>query len=160
MAKRSAKSERKPRKQDPTAEAAPIQRYIESSALVAAILESDSAARTSIRAPGQRVTSALTLTEATRAIHRARVLGRITVTQQRQALVALARFMRRCYIVSVTDTILERAARPFPAEPVRTLDAIHLSTVEALGGAPALLTIVSRDLRIQENAVAMGYLVE
>jgi hypothetical protein len=68
--------------------------------------------------------------------------------------------MRRCYIVSVTDTILERAARPFPAEPVRTLDAIHLSTVEALGGAPALLTIVSRDLRIQENAVAMGYLVE
>lgn len=45
-------------------------------------------------------------------------------------------------------------------EPVRTLDAIHLATVEELGETPQLITIVTRDRRIRENALAMGYAVE
>jgi hypothetical protein len=63
-------------------------------------------------------------------------------------------------MVSVTDTILVLASRPFPVEPIRTLDAIHLATAEALGDAPALLAIVTRDLRLRENATALGYFVE
>ena len=138
----------------------PLRRYIESSALVAAILESDAAARASIRAQGQRVTSGLTITEASRAVLRARTWGRITAQQQRAALLALQRFARRCHIVSVTETILARAGRPFPVEPVRTPDGIHLATAEALGDPPALVVIVTRDLRVRENAAAMGYSVE
>jgi hypothetical protein len=56
--------------------------------------------------------------------------------------------------------ILTRAGRPFPKEPVCTLDAIHLATAECLGDPPALITIVTRDMRIRENAAALGFLVE
>jgi hypothetical protein len=59
--------------------------------------------------------------------------------------------------VSVTETILTRAGHPFPVEPIRTLDGIHLATVEALGDSPALVFIITRDVRIRQNATALGY---
>lgn len=135
-------------------------RYIESSALAAAVLEGDAAARASIRARGPRFTSALTIAETGRAVLRARLLGRITAQQHRAALVTLQRFARRCHRVSVTESILIRAGLPFPAEPIRTLDAIQLATAEALGHSPALVTIVTRDSRVREIAEALGYAVE
>ena len=141
-------------------EAVPIRRYIESSALVAALLEGDKAAKASIRAMGQRITSALTAAETSRAVLRARLSGRITAQQERAALLTLRRFIRRCYIVSVTEEILARAGRRFPVEPVRTLDAIHLATAEALGDPPALVAVVTRDSRVRDNANAIGHPVE
>ncbi len=118
------------------------------------------AGKASIRAQGQRVTSALTIAETARAVLRARLSGRLTAQQHRAALLTLQRFARRCHIVSVTETILTRAGRPFPTEPIRTLGAIHLATAEALGDPPALVVIVTRDLRVRENATALGYPVE
>jgi predicted nucleic acid-binding protein len=135
-------------------------RYIESSALVAALMEDDTTATRSIRSRGLRITSALTIAEASRAILRARAMARITLKQQQAALLALRRFSRRSHIIGVTDTILTLAARPFPIEPIRTLDAIHLASVASLGEPPALITIVTRDARIRENAVALSYAVE
>lgn len=135
-------------------------RYIESSALVAAMLEGDKAAKASIRSEGPRVTSALTVAETSRAVLRARLSGRITAQQERAAILTLQKFKRRCHIVSVTEAILARAGSRFPAEPIRTLDAIHLATAEALGDPPALVTIVTRDLRVRDNATALGHPVE
>ena len=73
---------------------------------------------------------------------------------------ALRRFERRSYLVAVTETVLARVRRPFPVEPIRTLDAVHLATTESLGEPPALITVVTRDLRVRENAEALGYAVE
>ena len=115
----------------------PRTRYIESSALVAALLEGDAAAKASIRAEGQRFTSALTVAETSRAVLRARLSGRITAQQQRAALLTLQRFARRSHVVSITEAILAHAGRRFPVEPIRTLDAIHLATAGALGEMPA-----------------------
>lgn len=137
-----------------------VTRYIESSAVVAALLENDSAAKASIRTAGLRVTSALTFAEASRAVLRARLSGRITAQQHRAALLTLQKFMRRCHVVSVTESILAHAGRPFPVEPIRTLDAIHLATAAALGDPPALVTIVTRDIRVRDNAIALGHPVE
>lgn len=134
--------------------------YIESSALLAALLEQDPAAIRALRAPGRRVTSAITFAEANRAVVRARVAGRLTVTQERDAVRALQTFERRCIIVTVSDWVLTRAGHPFPVEPVRTLDAIHLATAELLGEPPQLVTIVTRDARIRDNAKAMGYQID
>src|SRR5690242_9019099 len=100
--------------------------YIESSGLLAALLEQDLSARATMRGPGRRVTSALTLAEAARGILRARVAGRLTPEQERAAIRALKTFERRCTIINVTDSVLTRAGRRFPVEPIRTLDAIHL----------------------------------
>lgn len=132
-------------------------RYIESSALVAALLERDVEALRSVRARGPKVTSALTIAEAARAILRARSSGRLTSEQERAAVRGLQQFERRCYLVAVTETILARVRRPFPVEPVRTLDAIHLATTELLGEPPALITVVTRDARVKANAEALGY---
>jgi predicted nucleic acid-binding protein len=133
--------------------------YIESSALLAALIEQDAAALDAIRADGELVTSALTLTEATRSIVRARVAGRLRPDQERAAIRALRTFERRCSVVGVTEEVLTRAGRPFPVEPIRTLDAIHLATVELLGEPPQLVTIVTRDVRIRDNAAALGYAI-
>lgn len=135
-------------------------RYIESSALLAALLEGDDAARTALRAPGRRFTSSLTIAEAARAVVRARVDGRLTAAQERGAIAALRVFSRRCDLFQVTDGILARVGRPFPVEPIRTLDGVHLATAEALGEPPQLVTIVTRDRRVRDNAQAMGYIVE
>jgi predicted nucleic acid-binding protein len=135
-------------------------RYIESSALVAALLERDVAARASIRARGKRVTSALTLAEAARALLRGRATGRLSEVDEHAATRALQVFARRCDLVSVTDAVLARVSRPFPVEPIRTLDALHLATAEELAEPPALVTIVTRDARVRDNARALGYAVE
>lgn len=163
VAKRKAVPKDRARRTHSSAAAANVlfaRRYIETSALVAALLESDAAAKESIRAPGKRVTSALTMAEAARAIRRARVDGRITAREERAVLRATLKFARTCYIVGVTEIILARAAHPFPIEPVRTLDAIHLATVDSLGDSLSDVVVVTRDRRILDNVLALGYDVE
>lgn len=125
-----------------------------------ALLEYEAAAVRSVRMPGRRVMSALALAEARRAVVRARVSGRLSVELERAAFAELQVLVADCTVIDVSAAVLERAGRLFPAEPVRTLDAIHLATVELLGEAPQLVTIVTRDRRIRENAVALGFAVE
>jgi predicted nucleic acid-binding protein len=133
---------------------------MESSALVAALLERDTAAMKPLPAGTQHVTSALTLAEAGRAIIRARATGRLTVAEEQAAVRALRTFERRCFILDVDRAVLDRVRRPFPVEPIRTLDAVHLATAELLGEAPQVVTIVTRDVRVRDNARALGYIVE
>jgi predicted nucleic acid-binding protein len=132
---------------------------MESSALVAALLEHDTAAMKSPPVGTQHVTSALTLAEAGRAIIRARATGGLTAEKEQAAVRALRTFERRCFILDVDRAVLARVRRPFPVEPIRTLDAVHLATAEMLGEAPQLVTIVTRDARVRENAQALGYVV-
>jgi predicted nucleic acid-binding protein len=128
--------------------------------LLAALLEGDGAARKSLRARGTLVTSLLTFTEARRALVRARNGGRLTAQQERSALRALSRLRARCTTVAVTEAILDIAGRPFPVEPIRTLDAVHLATVAAIADAPQFATVITRDERVRSNALATGYVVE
>ena len=128
--------------------------------MVAALLEGDAAALKSVRTRGRQVTSALTIAETARAILRARVGARLTADEERAAVRALRRFERRSFMVAVTDSVLARVRRPFPVEPIRTLDAVHLATAELLGEPPPLVTIVTRDARVRDNAEALGYAVE
>jgi predicted nucleic acid-binding protein len=133
---------------------------MESSALVAALLEHDTAALKPLPAGTQLVTSALTLAEAGRAIIRARATGRLTPAEEQAAVRALRTFERRCFTLDVDRAVLTRIRRPFPIEPLRTLDAVHLATTELLGEAPQVVTIVTRDVRVRDNARALGYIVE
>jgi predicted nucleic acid-binding protein len=135
-------------------------RYVEASALLAALLEQDAAARNALRGKRRRITSALTFAEASRALVPARVAQRLTPANERAGLRWLQAFRRRCDVVAIADAVLARAGRPFPVEPIRTLDALHLATAELLGEPLQLVTILTRDSRVIENARAMGYMVE
>ena len=135
-------------------------RYIETSALLAAILEGDAEAVASLRADGLRVTSALTFAEARRTLRRAVVSQRIDAETERQALLVLDTFRERCDVLDVTDDILKRCGLPFPVEPVRTLDAIHLASSASLCEVPQFITVVTRDERVAANARALGFALE
>jgi predicted nucleic acid-binding protein len=141
--------------------AAPSVRYAETSAVLAALLEGDGRARRALRRrTGALVTSALTFAEAKRALVRARQAGALPTAQERAALRALARFQARCTVVAVSDDVLAAAGRPFPVEPIRTLDAIHLASAAAVTDSPQFTTVISRDHRVCANAEALGYVVE
>jgi hypothetical protein len=56
--------------------------------------------------------------------------------------------------------VLARLGRPFVVEPVRSLDAIHLATIEAIDEDPSTIVVVTRDRRIADNARALGCLIE
>lgn len=134
-------------------------RYVESTALVAALLEHDTAVMRALPAGTARATSALTFAETARAIVRARATERLTEAQAQAATRALRTFQRRCFVVEVDARVLARVGRPFPVEPIRTLDAVHLATAELLGEPPQLVTIVTRDTRVRDNAKALGFAV-
>ena len=82
------------------------------------------------------------------------------MAQEQTAVRALRTFERRCFIVDVNGVVLARVGRLFPVEPVRTLDAVHLATAELLEEPAQLVTIVTRDARVRDNAQALGYPVE
>jgi predicted nucleic acid-binding protein len=135
-------------------------RYVETSALLADLLENDATARRAVHGSGQLITSALTYAEAARAVRRAQAAGRLTPSEAHAIGLGLDTFAKRCETVAVRDDVLARAARSFPVEPVRTLDAIHLATVELLGADPATVRVVTRDARVRANARAMGWKTE
>lgn len=134
--------------------------YVETSMILAAILEEDAGAFASLDVTTQRITSALTVAEASRAIRMARAAARIGAQQERSADGALEVFFGTCSVVDISGEILLRAGQRFPVEPIRTLDAIHLATIESVGIPPHLVRVITRDQRVRENAVALGYQVE
>ncbi len=135
-------------------------RYLETSALVSATIEKDADALASLAADGEIVASALTFAEARRATIVGRVTGRFDADAERQIIAALAACERRADIVQITPDVLARLSQPFPVEPVRALDAIHLASIESLDEDPQHIIVVTRDKRIEANARAMGYGVE
>jgi len=135
-------------------------RYIESSALIAAKLDRDRTAWEAIRGEGVRFASALTLAEFARRVIRGRHAGDLDDVRVRALMKWLGQFARRCTIIDIDSELLARVRRPFPIEPVRTLDAIHLATIESRQEEPSQIAVVTRDRRIADNARAMGYIVE
>jgi predicted nucleic acid-binding protein len=135
-------------------------RYIETSALIAGLVESDAPARRALNGPGRVVTSALTHAEAGRAIQRARTASRFGAAEANRFVVALRSFAETCETVPVSSEVLARVGQPFPVEPVRSLDAIHLATVELLGLPPSSVIFVTRDARVRANAKAFGWATE
>lgn len=109
-----------------------------------------------LRSADRRVTSVLTLAEAHRALVRAVASGRMRAAQRLEAVHAITTFASKCDLVAVSDDVLARAGRPFPVEPIRTLDAIHLATAELLGEPHGSVTVLTRDRRVRDNATTLG----
>ena len=60
-------------------------------------------------------------------------------------------------VVRLEGETVERARRPFPCEPVRTLDAIHLACALSARAMIPGLRILSFDQRIRTCAKALGF---
>jgi predicted nucleic acid-binding protein len=133
-------------------------RYVETSALLRALLDGDVSLRPALSGEGL-VTSALTFVEAGRAIARSRREGRLDAVAAREAERQLAAFERACDILAMDGEVLRRAREAFPVEPVRTLDAVHLASIRVLDDELGGVSVVSCDGRVRANATALGFAV-
>ena len=61
----------------------------------------------------------------------------------------------RLAFLELTPPVLARAIEPFPA-PVRTLDALHLASIEFLRGLGQRPQLATYDRRLSEAAVSLG----
>jgi predicted nucleic acid-binding protein len=132
--------------------------YLESSALLNWLLGQSSAAevRRAVDRAEVVLTSKLTLTEAERALLRAESQGVLRGGDAQRVRGLLNRAQASWTRMAVSDEVLHRASRPFPIEPVRTLDAIHLATALEFTATFPDLRVLSFDSRVSNNAEALG----
>lgn len=61
----------------------------------------------------------------------------------------------RVALIELVAPVLTRALEPFPA-PVRTLDALHLASIEFLREQGLTVTLATYDERLRMGAMALG----
>jgi uncharacterized protein with PIN domain len=135
--------------------------YVESSAVLAWLLgETDGQdVRASLSRAEAVISSDVTLIECDRVLIRAVVSGRISEAQAADRRAVLSAASARWHLLKVTGEVVERARRPFPQEPVRTLDALHLSSALLARSALPGLDLLTLDDRIRKNAIALGFTI-
>jgi predicted nucleic acid-binding protein len=102
------------------------------------------------------VASTVTRVECARALARGVITERLGPADELAALQLLDIVSTSWVTLDMTGRVLDRARARFPHEPVRTLDALHLATALMFQEAHGVLTMVSLDDRIRENASRLG----
>jgi predicted nucleic acid-binding protein len=136
--------------------------YAESSAVVAWLL--DEAAGRTVRERLARaeiiIASDLTLIECDRVVILAAVLGDLTeadAADRRAHLITAAAYW---HVLRISGDVVERARQPFPGDPIRTLDAIHLASALVARSAAPGLEVLSLDDRIRTAAKNLGFSIQ
>jgi predicted nucleic acid-binding protein len=133
--------------------------YAESSALLTWLLdEANGPIVERILADASRViTSELTLVECDRAFHRTKAANRISKTRADSLSNLLDKTAQQWLVLRFTPEIIARARGPFPEEPIRALDALHVaSALEARTVLPDL-ALLSLDARVRKVAERLGF---
>lgn len=132
--------------------------YAESSAVLSWLLGEPGQHRViaALEGADRIVTSAITIVECARALARARGDGRITTVEEHAALHLLEQAIDSWNVLDVSEEVITRARGTFPAEPVRTLDALHLASAWVVLDAAGAVTVLSLDERVRSNATALG----
>jgi hypothetical protein len=132
--------------------------YVESSAVLAWLLDEASApaVRQWLVSAEAIVASDLTLIECDRVLLRAAALGELTEAEAADRRAHLTMAASHWHVLRLAPEIVERARQPFPGEPIRTLDAIHLASALVARSAVAGLELLSLDDRIRKAAGRVG----
>jgi predicted nucleic acid-binding protein len=100
--------------------------------------------------------SRLTLIETRRVVRRAAREARISSAESVDLLALFAGASSTWNVLEVSPLVAQRAEEPFPVEPVRTLDAIHLASALLLRQSFPDLEVVTADERMRANAAQLG----
>jgi predicted nucleic acid-binding protein len=100
--------------------------------------------------------SDLTLIECERTIHRAQAIGRVTEAQAADLRGRLIAAAAAWNLLRLEAEIVERARLPFPGEPIRTLDALHLASALVARAAVPGLALLSLDQRMRAAGRGLG----
>lgn len=132
--------------------------YAESSAVLAWLLDQPQGAIVAAALANADIVIAsdLTVIECDRVIVRAVALGELHESDALERQSRLNAVSARWTLLGLDDEIAERARRPFPVEPIRTLDAIHLASALTARKALPDLVVLSLDARVREASASLG----
>ncbi len=135
--------------------------YAESSAVLAWLFGENAggAVRNILSGAELVMSSDLTLVECERVIIRSEKVGGVTEAQAADLRAVLNQAAAHWQLSHLYDEILQRARRPFPREPIHTMDALHLASALLLRSAISGLRMLSLDERIRTNALELGFSV-
>ncbi|MEO5896199.1 MAG: type II toxin-antitoxin system VapC family toxin [Vicinamibacterales bacterium] len=136
--------------------------YAESSAVLAWLLD---------EGPGRQVrqlleeadailASDLTIIECERVLLRATAEGVLSEVEASDRRAYLTTAASHWHVLRIAGEIVDRARAPFPGDPVRTLDAIHLASVVVARSAIPELELLSLDDRVRTAAKRLGVSVK
>jgi predicted nucleic acid-binding protein len=133
--------------------------YVESSAVLAWLLGEDAGARVRdvLTKAALVIASDLTLIECDRVLIRALALGEIDEGAMADRRAHLNAATARWHVLRLSTEIVDRARRPFPGEPIRALDAIHLASALAARSSLAGVELLSLDDRIRRAGKQLGF---
>ncbi len=132
--------------------------YAESSAVLAWLLDEPSAptVRQLLGASEITVSSDLTLIECDRVLLRAVSLKELTEAEAADRRAHLAVAAAHWQVLRIAQEIVDRARQPFPGEPIRTLDAIHLASLMVGRSAVRGLALLSLDDCVRKAGKGLG----
>ena len=135
--------------------------YAESSAVLAWLLDEPEGAkvRHHLSAADIVVASDLTLIECDRVLLRAAAIDEMTEAEAADRRAHLTIAAAQWHLLRIGAEIVERARQPFPGDPIRTLDAIHLASAIVARSALPGLDILSLDDRVRKTARRLGFRV-
>jgi predicted nucleic acid-binding protein len=105
------------------------------------------------------VASDLTLIECDRVLIRAVATGQMSEAHAADRHASLNQAAAHWILFRVDEEIVERARRPFPVEPIRTLDALHLASATVIRTLLPGLALLSLDERVRDCGKALGFSV-
>jgi uncharacterized protein with PIN domain len=133
--------------------------YAESSAVLAWLLGEphSEVVRAALGEAEFVLASEVTLIECERVLIRATAAGSLgeAVASERRA--RLSQAAAHWAVLGLTAEVSERARRPFPQEPIRTLDAIHLSSALLARSLVPETRLLSLDERIRSSGRELGF---
>ena len=102
------------------------------------------------------LSSTLTLVECDRVLIRAVAASGLEEAVAAERRARLRSAVEHWILFDLDPDIVDRARRPFPKEPVRTLDAIHLATAVLAQSLVPDLELLSLDDRLRGAGTLMG----
>jgi predicted nucleic acid-binding protein len=138
-------------------ETAAVPLYVDTSAVLRAVLESGSTPEmeTRLQRAPALVTSRLALVESSRAVLRVRLLATQPETRLSDAEREIEAMWGRCEVWEITTGVCELARTVAPRKALRTLDAIHLATFLLARRQIEHLELLTADDRLRDAALGI-----
>jgi predicted nucleic acid-binding protein len=132
--------------------------YAESSAVLSWLMDEPLSAkvRAALKTADLIVSSDLTLIECDRVLWRAIALRELTEAEAADRRARLVSAASHWQVLRMSPEIIDRARAPFPGDPIRTLDAIHLASALVARASISRLELLTLDDRIRGAAKKLG----
>ena len=132
--------------------------YAESSAVLTWVLsqERESEIESALAKAELIISSDLTMLECERVLVRGNAVGELSEAELTRRQVMLRTAGQHWMLLGFDPSAIERAQRPFPGEPIRTLDALHLAFALEARRMVGDVRVLSMDTRIRKAVQNLG----